>query len=82
MKYFSIVFFITFLTVGIFAFDKKDLQTLKNGDDCTGCDLRNADLHGMYLEGFDLRASLKTLCTDSFMRFFIDEAEFCRTSQS
>ena len=26
------------------------------------------------------RASLKTLCTDSFMRVFIDEAEFCRTT--
>ncbi len=30
----------------------------------------------------DLRTLLVTLCTDSFMRFFADKADFCRTSLS
>ncbi len=43
-----------FIKGSLSAFDKEDLEVLKKEKDCIACDLRDANLSGMYLEGSDL----------------------------
>ena len=52
MKY-TITILLLFATL-LSAFDKDDLLLLKKEGDCVGCDLRDANLSGIYLEGSDL----------------------------